>query len=240
MIDAENKSTDLYNQLLSTKENFQILHNEQKMLSDELTSKHREMQVLERTKLEQERELLQLRPLRDQLNKFDESNRSHIEQNVKTEYEKQKLTKLVTELQNDVDRLKSDNDDLTTQNFSLTEQNTLLIEQIKNFEKQSFEIHAKLQRGLEISSENQTQNEKISSLKDKESDLQRQLNTLNQHIVLKDSEITRAHGKIETLQAYSKTLEAEIKESRQKIAQLNEEIHSGQSSTIQNEHKKNQ
>ena len=156
ILDAENKSTDYYNQLLSTKENFQILHNEQKMLSDELTAKHREMQALERTKLEQERELLQLRPLRDQLNRFDASNKNYIEQNVKTEFERQKMSKQVMELQNDVERLKSDNDDLTTQNFSLTEQNTLLVEQIKNFEKQSFEIQAKLQRGLEINSENQT------------------------------------------------------------------------------------
>lgn len=43
IIQGEVKSTDYYNQLLSTKENFQILHNEQKMLSDELTSKHHEM-----------------------------------------------------------------------------------------------------------------------------------------------------------------------------------------------------
>lgn len=46
-------------------------------------------------------------------------------------------------------------------------------------------------------------------------------------MTLKDSEITRAQGKIETLQAYNKTLEAEIKESRQKIAALNDELHSG-------------
>ena len=64
IVEEQNKSTDYYNQLLSTKENFQILHNEQKMLSDELTEKHKEMQLVERTKLDQERELLQLRPLK--------------------------------------------------------------------------------------------------------------------------------------------------------------------------------
>jgi hypothetical protein len=91
------------------------------MLSDELTSKHKEMQVVERTKLEQERELLQLRPLKAQLDNFGQSNRSNIEQSVKVEYEKQRLTKSVTELQNEVERTKSNNDELITQNFTLTE-----------------------------------------------------------------------------------------------------------------------
>ena len=52
ILEAENKSTEYYNQLLSTKENFQILHNEQKMLSEELTAKQKEMQKVERTKLD--------------------------------------------------------------------------------------------------------------------------------------------------------------------------------------------
>jgi hypothetical protein len=39
ILEAEKKSQDYYNQLLSTKENFQILHNEQKLLSEELTEK---------------------------------------------------------------------------------------------------------------------------------------------------------------------------------------------------------
>lgn len=134
ILEAENKSSEYYNQLLSTKENFQILHNEQKMLSDELTAKHKEMQALERTRLEQERELLQLRPLQGQLDNYGQSNRSQIEQNVKTAYEKQKLGKQVVELSNEVDRLKADSEELTTQNFTLTEQNTLLVEQIRTFE----------------------------------------------------------------------------------------------------------
>ncbi len=67
-----------------------------------------------------------------------------------------------------------------------------------------------------------------------------QINTLQQQLTLKDSEIIRSNGKIETLQAYSQTLEAEIKESREKIGALNDDLHSGQSNTIQQEHKKNQ
>ena len=80
--------------------------------------------------------------------------------------------------------------------------------------------------------ENRSIENNVSNLKDSEANLQRQVNTLMQQLTLKDSEIVRANGKIETLQAYSNTLEVEVKESRQKIEALGNEIHSGQTSTI--------
>ena len=120
-LEAERKATDYYNQLLSTKENFQILHNEQKMLSDELTQKQREMQQVEKVKLNQERELLQLRPLKEQLNNLDWSHKQQIEAQVKIQYENNKLQKMVTEQNNDIDRLRSELEDMVTQNFTLTE-----------------------------------------------------------------------------------------------------------------------
>lgn len=57
---------------------------------------------------------------------------------------------------------------MVSENFKLTEQNTQLVEQIKNFEKQSFEIQAKVKRGLEIESENQENDQRIANLKDTE------------------------------------------------------------------------
>lgn len=93
ILDAEKKSQDLYNQLIGTKENFQIIHNEQKILSDELTEKHRELTKCEREKLDAERELLQLRPLKSQLDNFSENNRAQIEMNCKVEFERNKLDK---------------------------------------------------------------------------------------------------------------------------------------------------
>ena len=91
ILDAERKSQDYYNQLLSTKENFQVLHNEQRLLSDDLTEKQKELQKAEREKLNQERELLQLRPLSNQLQSFSAQNRTQIEANVRTEFERDKL-----------------------------------------------------------------------------------------------------------------------------------------------------
>jgi hypothetical protein len=60
---------------------------------------------IEREKLNYERELLQLRPLKNQLDNFSESNRSQIESNVRNEFERNKLQKQNLDLQNEKDRL---------------------------------------------------------------------------------------------------------------------------------------
>lgn len=63
-IDVEKRSDELYRQLISTKENLDILTNEQKILSEELTLKQNELLKSEREKASKERELLELRPLK--------------------------------------------------------------------------------------------------------------------------------------------------------------------------------
>jgi hypothetical protein len=71
-------------------------------------------------------------------------------------------------------------EELVSQNFTLTEQNTVLVEQIRNFEKQSFEIQAKIKRGIEVETENQENDAKISNFKDTERGFHTQISTLNQ------------------------------------------------------------
>lgn len=71
------------------------------------------MQKIEREKLNQERELLMLRPLQNQLENFSEQNKSQIESNARTEFERNKLQKNLMDLRNDYDRIKSDNEELT-------------------------------------------------------------------------------------------------------------------------------
>ena len=58
-------------------------------------------------------------------------------------------------------------------------------------------------------------------------------------MTLKNSEIDRANGKIETISSYNMTLEKEITQLRNKVSTLNEDIHTGQSHTIKQEHTKN-
>lgn len=103
----------------------------------------------------------------------------------------------------------------------------MLVEQLRNFEKESFEIQTKVKRGLEADAESKTAGAAISSLKDTERELQRELDQANQKMTLKNSELDRANGKIETLNSYNETLEREVGELRNKVATLNGEIHEG-------------
>ena len=98
----------------------------------------------------------------------------------------------------------------------------------------------KVKKGIEVENENKTHGEAISSLKNQERDLQRQIDTLNQQMTLKNSELDRFKGKMETLQSYNSTLETEVADLRNKVAALNGQIHSGQTDTIKQEHAKNQ
>lgn len=50
--------------MLALKENFNIMQNEQKNLSDELTERQSNSHKLEKEKMQLERELLTLRPLK--------------------------------------------------------------------------------------------------------------------------------------------------------------------------------
>lgn len=47
-------------------------------------------------------------------------------------------------------------------------------------------------------------------MKDEERELQRQIDQLRQQMTLKNSEVDRANGKIETVSSYNMTLEKEI------------------------------
>ena len=54
------------------------------------------------------------------------------------------------------------------QNKELTYNNTKLLEQLRLFEKQSFEIEARVKRGLDVESENQQINGQFVAVKESE------------------------------------------------------------------------
>ena len=73
------------------------------------------------------------------------------------------------------------------------------MEQLRKFEQESFEIQMKVKKGIEAENDNKTHGEAISSMRYNERDLQRQIDTLNQQMTLKNSELDRFKGKTETL-----------------------------------------
>ena len=102
------------------------------------------------------------------------------------------------------------------------------------FEKDSFEIQHRVKRGIEAERDNQQKEVTMENMKDKERDLERQLNKMATDNELKASEIERLHGKIETIQSYNSTLEKDISEVRAQISQLNSKVADGQDETMKN------
>ena len=140
--------------------------------------KQQEISRAERDKLGLERELLQLRPLKSQLENFSLSTQKTIEENVRNEYEKNKLQSKVTELQNDLDIKKNEISDLNQKYNNLIVQNTKLIETLKVFERESFEIQTKIRRGFEVEKENENIAKTVESLRNNERELHRQIEEL--------------------------------------------------------------
>ena len=140
--------------------------------------KQQEISRAERDKLGLERELLQLRPLKSQLENFSLSTQKTIEENVRNEYEKNKLQSKVTELQNDLDIKKNEISDLNQKYNNLIVQNTKLIETLKVFERESFEIQTKIRRGFEVEKENENIAKTVESLRNNERELHRQIDEL--------------------------------------------------------------
>jgi hypothetical protein len=61
-----------------------------------------------------------LRPLKAQLENFSESNKAQIEGNARTEFERDKLQRAQTELQNDYERVRADFQEMSDKNLVLT------------------------------------------------------------------------------------------------------------------------
>ena len=101
------------------------------------------------------------------------------------------------------------------------------MQQLALFEKDSFEIQARVKRGLDAERDNQHKEATLGTMKDKERDLERQLSKCVTDCELKQSEIARLHAKIETIQSYNSTLEKEISEVRAQVSQLNARVSDG-------------
>ena len=67
IVKVEMSRDEIYGQLVSTKENLDIMINEQKILSDELTEKQNELLKSEREKLAFERQLMELKHVKTTL-----------------------------------------------------------------------------------------------------------------------------------------------------------------------------
>ena len=73
--------------------------NEQTILSEELTAKQNELLKVEREKLQMERQVLELNHVKTTLKTTSDQQREAIEDNTRGEFERNKLTQKVRELE---------------------------------------------------------------------------------------------------------------------------------------------
>ena len=99
VIKLEKSRDEIYKQMVSTKENLDIMVNEQAMLSEELTSKQNELLKSEREKLAMERQVLELNHVKSTLRNTTENQREMVEDNTRGEFERNKLNQKVRELE---------------------------------------------------------------------------------------------------------------------------------------------
>lgn len=74
-----------------------------------------------------------------------------------------------------------------------------LVEQLSLFEKDSYEIQARVKQGMESERDVENLQSTVATYRDKERTLSRQLETREQDLKLKQSELDRQTNKIETV-----------------------------------------
>lgn len=76
-------------------------------------------------------------------------------------------------------------------------------------------------------------------MRDRERDLLRQVDKKQQECDLKHNENERLNQKLRTVQSYTSTLEKDLKESRDQVTALTNQINNGQNESVKNVHAKN-
>ena len=176
--ESDKRFQDLYHQLVQTKQNLDILTNEQQILSQELTLKQNELLKAQKELTNNERELIALKPLKEQFSQLTASQQKQIEDITKAEFERNKLTQKVRDLEAQLSLSKQDTLVLATNYKQLVAEKNALMQQLSQFEKDSFEIQTKVRRGIDLSKESEKVERTVSELRERERELVRQLEQL--------------------------------------------------------------
>lgn len=92
--------------------------------------------------------------------------------------------------------------ELQAKHTTVTSQNAKLLDQLRLFEKETFELEARIRRGIEIERENHNMTKNVEQQREKEREQARQVEELKGVIRQKDMEIERLSGKQENVSYY--------------------------------------
>lgn len=171
----EKSRDEVYKQMVSTKENLDIMINEQTILSEELTTKQNELLKSEREKLAMERQLMELNHVKCSLKTTTDNQREVIEESTRGEFERNKLTQKVRELETQLQMSRKDTQELSENYQKMVQEKTALMQQLALFEKDSYEIQARVRRGIEAEKDVFAKEQTVESLKDQKRDVERSL-----------------------------------------------------------------
>ena len=115
-----------------------------------------------------ERELLQLRPLKNQLEQYSQSTQKQIEESVRLDYDRGRLQTQVQTVSNERDLAKQEVAELQVKYTTLLQQNERIKEQLRLLESESFEIQARVRRGVEVERENENISRTVEAQRDRD------------------------------------------------------------------------
>ena len=164
---------------------------------------------------------MELNHVKTSLKTTTETQREMVEDNTRGEFERNKLTQKVRELETQLQMSRKDTEELAANYQKLVQEKNALMQQLTLFEKDSFEIQTRVKRGLEAEREVQNKDQVVEDLKDQKRDVERILEQRTTELELKSNEILRLQQKLETVQSYNATLEQDISETREQVARLN-------------------
>ena len=164
---------------------------------------------------------MELNHVKTSLKTTTETQREMVEDNTRGEFERNKLTQKVRELETQLQMSRKDTEELAANYQKLVQEKNALMQQLSLFEKDSFEIQTRVKRGLEAEREVQNKDQVVEDLKDQKRDVERILEQRTTELELKSNEILRLQQKLETVQSYNATLEQDISETREQVARLN-------------------
>ena len=164
---------------------------------------------------------MELNHVKTSLKTTTETQREMVEDNTRGEFERNKLTQKVRELETQLQMSRKDTEELAANYQKLVQEKNALMQQLTLFEKDSFEIQTRVKRGLEAEREVQYKDQVVEDLKDQKRDVERILEQRTTELELKSNEILRLQQKLETVQSYNATLEQDISETREQVARLN-------------------
>jgi len=126
---------------------------------------------------------------------------------VKLDYDRSRLSQKLTELQSERDLLKSELSELELKHTSLLTQNERLKDQLRILEQESYEIQARVRRGIEVERENENISRSVEQQREKELRQGLMIEELRGTIRSKDQDIERLQGKNETIGYHQRQLE---------------------------------